>query len=414
MEFKKITVEEFRDYAAKSPYQSFMQTPEIAALREQNGWKSAYLAVKNGHGKILAATMLVSKPTFLRQYQTFYAPGGPLLDFMNSELTKFFFEHLQKYVYYHKGYVLHIDPYYELIERDRHGLPVDGGFNHEKALRTLQNLGFRAVTRTSMPKYLFTLDLNGQKPDALFKNFKQNTRNLTRRAERLGVRVRELKRDELQILKTITQETAERRGFEDQPLSYYEQMYDLFYPRGEIKFLLAEADTTDANPAENTASTPDNPAGANHSTTSATPDHSAASQNAANSAVSSQNVAPKNANSAPRPLTPLSTAMFMLVGHEVIYLYSGSDEAYMKKYNAQYLIQWHMIKFAAEHGFDRYNFYGIRGLPDPASKDYGIYCFKKGFGGHVIELIGSFELPIRPHIYRLHHLLSTIKGKITL
>ena len=82
----------------------------------------------------------------------------------------------------------------------------------------------------------------------------------------------------------------------------------------------------------------------------------------------------------------------------------------MKKYNAQYLIQWHMIKYAAEHGFRRYNFYGIRGLPDPASPDYGIYRFKKGFGGHVVELIGSFELPVNKPIYHLHHLLSRLKN----
>ena len=101
----------------------------------------------------------------------------------------------------------------------------------------------------------------------------------------------------------------------------------------------------------------------------------------------------------------------MLYGSEIIYLFSGSDQKYMRDYNAQYLIQWHMIKYAAEHGFSRYNFYGINGLPDPSSKDYGIYEFKKGFGGQVIELIGSYELPVSP-IYYLHRTLSNLKSKI--
>ena len=109
---------------------------------------------------------------------------------------------------------------------------------------------------------------------------------------------------------------------------------------------------------------------------------------------------------------PLSAAMFLLYGDEIVYLFSGSDEKYMKDYNAQYLIQWHMIKHAAEHGFKRYNFYGINGLPDPNSPDYGIYDFKKGFGGdfgHVVELLGSFELPLSP-IYYLHQTVSKVKS----
>ena len=105
--------------------------------------------------------------------------------------------------------------------------------------------------------------------------------------------------------------------------------------------------------------------------------------------------------------------MFITYGDEVIYLFSGSDEKYMKDYNAQYLIQWHMIKYALEKGFKRYNFYGIQGLPDKSSKDYGIYDFKKGFTsietGRVIELLGAHELPVSSIFYNLHQLLSKLK-----
>ena len=107
--------------------------------------------------------------------------------------------------------------------------------------------------------------------------------------------------------------------------------------------------------------------------------------------------------------------MFILYGSEVIYLFSGSDEKYMKEYNAQYLIQWHMIKYAIEHNFETYNFYGIQGLPDKSQKDYGIYDFKKGFTseatGKVIELIGDYELPINRPFHQLHKTLSSIKKR---
>ena len=105
---------------------------------------------------------------------------------------------------------------------------------------------------------------------------------------------------------------------------------------------------------------------------------------------------------------PLSAAMFMLYGDEVVYLFSGSDEKYMKDYNAQYELQWYMIKYAVEHKFKRYNFYGIHGLPKDGQTD-GVYEFKKGFGGQVIEMAGTYELPIDHKFYQAKKLLKKIK-----
>ena len=355
MRFIALDPETFDKFARKSPYKSFTQTPEIAKFREANGWTAYYFGVEED-GKLQAAAMLVAKPTFLGK-STYYCPGGPLLDYENTALVSFFFKSLKKYAKSHNGYVICIDPYYEFIERTRDGEKKEGGFSHQKALKNLKNIGFKPAA-SSMPKYLFVLDLKNRTPDQLFADMKRNTRNHVRKAEKMGVKIRELKREELGIFKQITESTSNRRHFEDRPLSYYEKMYDLFHSKGEVKFIVAEAEIDGK-------------------------------------------------------MVPLSAAMFMLYGDEVIYLYSGSDEKYMKDYNAQYLIQWHMIKTATEHNFKTYNFYGIQGLPDRNSKDYGIYDFKKGFTsdetGRVVELIGSFELGVNQPFYHLHHLLSTLK-----
>ncbi|MBQ1298391.1 peptidoglycan bridge formation glycyltransferase FemA/FemB family protein [Candidatus Saccharibacteria bacterium] len=353
MKFTTLEESEFVKFAKKNPYRSFTQTPEIAKLREKDGWTVYYFGVKE-NDELKTASMIVAKPTFLGK-SIFIAPGGPLLDLEDTKLTNFFFKNLRNYIKSHNGYVLHIDPYYELTQRDRDGKIVENGFNHQKAKNNLLNLGFKEIKNPSQPKYLFVMDLDKKTPDEIFKNFKQNTRNLVRKAERKGVKVRKLNRDELSEFKEITEITSQRRNFNDRPLSYYENMYDLFHEKGEVEFLLAETEIDGKT-------------------------------------------------------TPLSSAMFMLYGDEIIYLFSGSDKKYMRDYDAQYLIQWHMIKYASENRFKRYNFYGIRGLPDKNSKDYGIYGFKKGFGGHVVELIGSYELPINRPFFYLHKFLSKIKN----
>ena len=97
MKFELIDPEEFRRFADKSPYKSFYQTPEIARLREQNGWAPYYFGVKNG-SKLVAASLVVAKPTFLGK-STYYAPGGPLLDYEDTALVNFFFKNLFKITY---------------------------------------------------------------------------------------------------------------------------------------------------------------------------------------------------------------------------------------------------------------------------------------------------------------------------
>lgn len=350
MKFTTISPEEFTNFASKHPDKSFFQTTQIATIRALNDWTPHYVGVKQGE-QIIAATMMVAKTTFLG-HKIFYAPGGPLIDYENTKLLTFFTENLKAYLKSDKAYVFHIDPYYELIERDRNGEIVENGFNHQKAAQNLKQLGFKTLKISEQPKYLFALDLNHRTPDELLASFKRNTRNHIRKTEKEGVTVRELTKSELEIFKKITASTSERRNFADKPLSYYESMFDLF--GDQVKFLLAEA-PIDGKP------------------------------------------------------TPVSAAMFMLYGDEIIYLFSGSYKKYMN-YNAQYAIQWHIIKYAAEHNFKRYNFYGIQGLPDPQKPDYGIYEFKKGFGGRVIELLGSHELPVNRPIYLLHQLLSHIKN----
>ena len=400
MNFVEITPEEFRDFAATSPYKSFMQTPEIAELREKDGWVPYYLAVKE-NGEIKAATLALAKPTFLGK-STFLTPGGPLLDFENQPLTTFFLRHLKHYAKTHNGYVLHIDPYYELIARDRTGQKVEGGFDRTPVLKTLLNLGFKP-TDDGQPKYLFVMDVNNRKEDEIFADFKSNTRNHVRKAEKMGVKVRELGREELPILKQITQSTSVRRGFHDRPLSYYEQMYDLFANQNQVKFMVAECVLSRGAELEN---------GATRGLPEVTEAAVTCSAEHEDLARAARSVSEGHATAASVTI-PLSAAMFMLYGDEVVYLFSGSDEKYMKDYNAQYAIQWEIIKYAAKNGFKTYNFYGIQGLPDPAKKDYGIYEFKKGFTsektGRVVELLGAQEAPLSAPFYYLHQLLSKIK-----
>ena len=61
-----------------------------------------------------------------------------------------------------------------------------------------------------------------------------------------------------------------------------------------------------------------------------------------------------------------------------------------------------MIRYAIENHIPRYNFYGISGNFDKEASDYGVYEFKRGFGGQVEQLLGEFILPVNKAVYKLY------------
>ncbi len=69
-----------------------------------------------------------------------------------------------------------------------------------------------------------------------------NTRQSIRNAEKMGVKVKELKREELYILKELVDIAGEIRDFESPSISKYEAYYDNF--QDHFKACLAYIETS--------------------------------------------------------------------------------------------------------------------------------------------------------------------------
>ena len=94
---------------------------------------------------------------------------------------------------------------------------------------------------------------------------------------------------------------------------------------------------------------------------------------------------------------PIATLMPILYGNKMWYLYgaSGNDE---RNKMPTYLLQWEAIKIAMKNNCKLYDFRGV--CMDKNGED-GLYRYKKGFGGDLVELIGEIYLPIKPFKYSL-------------
>lgn len=406
MKFKTLTEEEFRKYLEQSSQRTFMQTPEIAKLREKSGWEAHYLGVEKDK-KIIAATMMVSIARYFGKKE-FYAPRGFLLDYNDKELLTFFTSSVKCYVKEHKGYVFRIDPYIINVERDSAGNEVKDGINNKGVKDTLNSLGYKRVKKEDMKQvgWMYVLDIEGKSEDEILKNMKPNTRNTIRKTLKNGIEIVELKKEDLPLFYKIMVETGKRKGFSVRNLQYFEDMYDLFYPRGEIKYLLTKLDLV-----KHIKSLEEEKAKQQKEKDALSEaKYNDGKRKAYDLAISGIEKRIKQAEDIRKKdgdVINLSGSMFMLTDPEIIYLSSGNYEEYMF-YNSQYLIQWEMIKYGIKHNFKRYNFYGITGNFDKNDKDYGIYEFKTGFNGYVEELIGEYVYPVSKEYY-LFELIHKIR-----
>ncbi len=109
-------------------------------------------------------------------------------------------------------------------------------------------------------------------------------------------------------------------------------------------------------------------------------------------------------------IIPLAAAVIIFYKNEALYLYGGSSDEY-KNLMAPYLLHWQIMQEAKEKGMKKYNFLGIAKTDDPKHPWAGITRFKKQFGGEQEDIMGSYDLVIKPFEYQLFKTAEKIRRK---
>ena len=226
------------------------------------------------------------------------------------------------------------------------------------------------------PKETWILDLTPPL-ETLYRDMKQNTRNLARNYSKKGLTVKKVAKtpENCQILYHFLQTVAKNNHFnhieEKTLLAEINQPFSSLY----IAYLDLSKIAPDSTPLK-TAS-------------------------AENPSKTSK--------------IPIAASLFFDTEKTRFYMQSGADPDY-HKFPATLAILSEAIKDAKAKNLENFDFWGI--APENAKKNHpwaGFTKFKKSFGGTEVDYAGTHDIILKPAKYRLYHLfrqLNLLKRKI--
>lgn len=114
---------------------------------------------------------------------------------------------------------------------------------------------------------------------------------------------------------------------------------------------------------------------------------------------------------------PLAAIMIFSSGTRAYYFY-GSSSNKERSRMPTYLLQFEAMKWAKEHSCETYDLWGI---PDAGPEEleaqfkgrsdglWGVYRFKRGFGGQIKRACGAFDRIYHPALYKAYEKLQSIR-----
>lgn len=219
----------------------------------------------------------------------------------------------------------------------------------ETWLEALRMHGFHATPHIVAPRSEWVLDLRPAEQD-LLGGMKEKWRYNIRLAGRKGVTVRRSEgQADLDTFYAIYETTSERDAFFIHKKDFYQDILRLYGPDDRCALFLAEYEGQ-----------------------------------------------------------AISALIALRYGRWSWYMYGASSNE-NRNLMPNHLLQWHAMQWAKSHDCWYYNFRGIPEILEEGQELWGVYLFKRGFGGYPIQALETHDLVYQPLTYQIYRRLLDIK-----
>jgi len=208
--------------------------------------------------------------------------------------------------------------------------------------------GFVQSPHEIQPRRSIVVDLEGTE-DQILARMKQKTRYNIRLAHRKGVVIRQT--SDIETFYKLMEITAERDAFGVHSFGYYQKAFDLFEPHGHCALFIAEFEEQ-----------------------------------------------------------PLAGLMTFAKGRRAWYFYGASSNE-QRQLMPTYFLQWNAMLWAKAQGCKKYDLWGVpdaevdeleTGFLDREDGLWGVYRFKRGFGGELRRSVPAWDRVYSSWLYKLY------------
>jgi lipid II:glycine glycyltransferase (peptidoglycan interpeptide bridge formation enzyme) len=104
----------------------------------------------------------------------------------------------------------------------------------------------------------------------------------------------------------------------------------------------------------------------------------------------------------------IAGTIVLYLGHWSWYMYGASSNEQRERM-PNHLLQWTGIQWAKAQGCWYYNFRGIPDVLEEGQELWGVYQFKRGFGGYAMRSLETHDLIYQPLIYEAYRRMLDVK-----
>ena len=405
MIFTEISSDELQKVQEKNNDRYYLQQAAVySKMQNFNNLKTKILAVKE-NDEVLAYATFIYFP-----YKKFFfkvtAQHGPIMDYSNTELVRFYMTELKKY--FAKDFrvlCVRVNPFLneriykdiEYVETTKESIETD---------KILTSLGYKPLNDdlftnpTLASRCIYSRELEETlTEDTLLKTVSTMAKRSINKAIKEGITVKEIdifNDEDAAIFDSINKSTEDRINFQIRTSEYFRNLKTALGDKLHLMVSYLDCDSLisklnkeieDFN-SEKTKLTEKLESGkVNPEKTMnkiARIDESIAFNNDKIAKISSLKEEHGN-------IIYLSCASFIETKQDLIY-FTGGMKKECSRFNGSYLVRYTMIKYAIRNNFKIFNFFGTsKEFTSEDAADYSVLQFKRHFNGNVEYFMDNYE-----------------------
>ena len=375
------------DFVKQSPLCNLLQSSNWAKIKDN--WDSCIAGVYQ-NDQLVASGLILIKHLPL-SFTMMYIPRGPIMDYENKELVKFYLKELKKWAKTKHCLFISFDPAIKLREFD---LDHKDKPDDQKALSIINNLQDNKaiykgktlkIEETIQPRFhmglYYTDDLNSHLPKSTIKSCKA--------AIKRHVNVKVADHSEIEKFAKMIELTEKHKNVHLRNEEYFRKILDVY--KEDATLYLADVNVnTYKKELEDSIQIANDTLQNEKATNNAKNKALQTIKNSEKELLTINDLASKYPND-----TIIAGGLMVGFGNTCEMLYAGRNDDF-NSFRPQYYLYTKKIEHSFKQGYQYVNMGGIEGTLDD-----GLSKFKANFNPVIIEYVGEFDLPVMPLLYKL-------------